>query len=129
MTTTRELALLTVPLAILASTTQSAYRETMAPSSLTKNLRDDYGLVDDNAEANQSETFQKAIDDLAASGGGRLIVPKGSYRLSGVYLKSNVHMLIERDAVIKPHWPKGTKVVVFNGDRSARIVEVRIHGE
>ena len=72
--------------------------------------------LDDNAKANQSEVFQKAIDDLAAKGGGRLIVPTGTYQLAGVKLKSNVHLLFEKDTVIKPYWPEGTKTVVFNLD-------------
>jgi hypothetical protein len=105
-------------MALLAWTTivQAAYTETMDPNGLTKNLQSDYGLVDDDARTDQSETFQKAIDDLAAKGGGRLKVPKGTYRLAGVRLRSNIHLLIEKDTVIKPYWPQGTKTVVFNLD-------------
>ncbi|TWT80223.1 Iota-carrageenase precursor [Planctomycetes bacterium CA13] len=88
----------------------------MAPTGLTKNLKADYGLVDDDAKNNQSETFRKAIADLAAKGGGRLIVPKGTYRLANVRLMSNIHLLIEKDTVIKPDWPKGSKTVVFSLD-------------
>ena len=89
------------------------YLETMDPDGLTKNLKSDYGLVNDNAKANQSEILQKAIDDLAAAGGGRLIVSKGTYRFAKVYLKSNIHLLIEKDTVIKPYWPQGERTVVF----------------
>jgi len=89
------------------------YRETMDADGLTKNLRSDYGLVDDGARADQSALFQKAIDDVAAKGGGRLIVPKGNYRLAGIRLKSNIHVLIEKGTLIKPVWPKGTKTIVF----------------
>ncbi len=32
--------------------------------------------------------------------------PFVAYRFAGVYLKSNVHLLIEKDAVIKPYWPE-----------------------
>ena len=99
---------------LLATTNVSAkYTETMDPGGLTKNLVSDYGLVDDNATANQSSKLQKAINDIAAVGGGRLILPRGTYRLANVYLKSNVHLLIEKDTVIKPVWPEGTKTVVF----------------
>jgi len=62
---------------------QARYSETMDPAGLTKNLAE-FGIVDDGAEANQSATFQKAIDNLAALGGGRLVIPKGSYRLAKV---------------------------------------------
>jgi hypothetical protein len=52
---------------------------------------------------------------------GRLIVPKGTYRLAGVRLRSNIHLLIEKDTVIKPYWPEGMKTVVFllDADRPA----------
>ena len=107
------LTLWTSALLFYTSSVQAEYRETMDPNGLTKNLQSDYGLVDDDALTDQSETFQKAIDDLAAQGGGRLIVPKGTYRLAGVRLRSNIHLLIEKDTVIKPYWPEGTKTVVF----------------
>ena len=68
-----------------------------------KNLESDYSLVDDGAKTNQSALLQKAINDVAAAGGGRLILPKGTYRFAKVYLKSNVHLLIEKDTVIKPY--------------------------
>ena len=92
---------------------KAEYKETMNPDGLTKNLKVDFGLVDDNAKNNQSEVLQKAIDELSAKGGGRLILPKGVYRFAGIYMKSNVHLLIEKDTVIKPYWPKGEKAVVF----------------
>lgn len=84
---------------------RAEYTETMNPNGLTKNLRDDYGLVDDNGRTDQSARFQRAIDQVAAAGGGRLIVPKGVYQLAGIYLKSNVHLLFEQGTVVRPHWP------------------------
>ncbi|MFC1764910.1 hypothetical protein ACFL6U_22920 [Planctomycetota bacterium] len=102
-------------LAMLAwiSPANAVYTETMNPNGLAINLMTDYGLVDDNAEANQSDVFQAAIDAMAAVGGGRLIVPQGTYRLAGVRLRSNIHLLIAEGTVIKPYWPAGTKTVVF----------------
>ena len=79
----------------------AAYVETMNPHGPRKDLRRDFGLIDDNAEHNQSAKLQKAIDTIAEEGGGRLFLPKGTYRLSEIYLKSNVHLLIEKDTVIK----------------------------
>lgn len=100
-------------MALLASTegTRAAYRETMDPDGPVKNLRDDYGLVDDNAAANQSEIFQKAIDELAAAGGGRIILPKGTYQFGEIQLRSNIHLLIEKETLIKLF--PGTKSCVF----------------
>lgn len=99
-----------------AAVVHAEYTETMDPNGLTRNVQTDFGLIDDDAKRNQSEIFQRAIDNLADEGGGRLVVPKGTYRLAGVRLKSNIHLLIERGTVIKPYWPKGTKTVVFNMD-------------
>ncbi|VGO19663.1 glycoside hydrolase family protein [Pontiella sulfatireligans] len=108
--------LLIAVLAALNVSVKAKYTETMDPNGLTKNAKTDYGLVDDRAKKNQSEVFQKAIDDLAEKGGGRLIVPKGTYRLAGVKLKSNIHLLIEAGTILKPYWPEGTKTVVFSMD-------------
>jgi len=91
----------------------AAYVETMDPNGPRMDLHWDFGLSDDNAQSNQSAKLQRAIDALAAKGGGQLFLPKGTYRLAKVYLKSNVHLLIEKDTVIKPYWPKGEKTVVL----------------
>ena len=96
-----------------ATDAQAKYLETMDPNGLTRNLQSDYGLVDDNAISNQSETLQSAIDAIAIAGGGRLIMPRGTYRFAEVYLKSNVHLLIEPGTVIHPYWPPGQKTNVF----------------
>ncbi|TWU38222.1 right-handed parallel beta-helix repeat-containing protein [Novipirellula artificiosorum] len=112
----RQLAIFTMMLIRFAGIANAEYVETMDPNGLTKNAGADYGLVDDNAIANQSDVIQKAIDDIAATGGGRLIVPKGTYRFARVRLQSNVHLLIEKDTVIKPYWPAGEKTVVFDLD-------------
>ncbi|VGO18564.1 glycoside hydrolase family protein [Pontiella sulfatireligans] len=102
-------------IAVLACTSasQAEYVETMQENGKQWNLQKDFGLVDNNAKSNQSELLQKAIDDVSAKGGGRLIMPKGTYKFAGVFLNSNVHLLIEKDTVIKPYWPKGTKAGIF----------------
>ncbi len=108
------------------TTAAAAYTETMDPNGPTKNAGTDYGLVDDNARTNQSDVMQKAIDAVAAAGGGRLVIPKGTYRFANVLLKSNVHLLIEKDTVIKPFWPEGTKAVVFNLDAERPIKKTQM---
>ena len=113
MKLTLQLALWAMAVILWTTSVQAAYRETMNPNGLTKNLKSDYGLVDDNAKTNQSATLQEAINDIATAGGGRLILPKGTYCFAKVYLKSNVHLMIEQDTVIKPYWPQGEKTVVF----------------
>lgn len=119
---------------VLSSISIAAFKETMNPNGLTKNLRTDFGLIDDQAQHNQSDTLQNAINDLSAKGGGRLILPKGTYHFAGIYLKSNVHLLIEKDTVIKPYWPKGTKTVIFildtsKGAKGGHIENVSIRGQ
>lgn len=113
MKTALKLMLISLLAAGWAKNISAAYTEVMDPSGPSKNLRSDYGLQDDNAASNQSAVFQRAIDELAAAGGGRLIVPKGTYRLAGVKFRSNIHLLIEAGTVIKPYWPADTKTVVF----------------
>lgn len=106
--------LMMMAMVVFAPAAKAAYKETMDPDGLTKNMKTDFGLVDDNAKSNQSDLLQKAINELSSQGGGRLIIPKGTYCFANVCLNSDVHLLIERDTVIKPYWPEGDKVVVFN---------------
>ncbi|VGO18076.1 glycoside hydrolase family protein [Pontiella sulfatireligans] len=87
---------------LLGMNSYAAYHETMDPNGLTKNLQADFGLVDDHAKTDQGALVQKAIDETSANGGGRLFIPKGTYLLSTVNLKSNVHLLIEKNTVLKP---------------------------
>ena len=43
---------------------------------------------------------QAAIDACASMGGGKVIFTKGDYVLSTVFLKSNVDIVVEKDARI-----------------------------
>ena len=47
-----------------------------------------------------SEAVQKAIDACHAAGGGTVYFPAGTYVLATVFLKSNVHICIDKDALI-----------------------------
>ncbi|WP_136060035.1 glycoside hydrolase family protein [Pontiella sulfatireligans] len=115
-------------LAVIPSV-NAAYKETMDPNGLTKNLKKDFGMVDDNAKSDQSEKLQEAIDAVSKKGGGRLILPKGTYSFTGITMKSDVHLMIEKDTVIKPWWPANTKTQLFslNGDLE-HIENVSIRG-
>lgn len=106
-------ALLFWVLGVCMTTVQARYTETMNPHGPVRNLKTDYSLVDDDAKSNQSDTLQKAIDELSAMGGGRLMLPQGTYRFAQIRLKSNVHLLIDKGTVIKPDWLAGTKTAVF----------------
>ncbi|MGJ8731971.1 MAG: hypothetical protein ACSHW4_02465 [Cellulophaga sp.] len=69
--------------------------------AVTKDLVTDYG-VDKIFSTDDSQKFQKAIDDVSAKGGGKLLIPKGNYSVSNVKLKSNVHIIVSDEAVIRP---------------------------
>lgn len=101
---------------VVGFSANAQYTEVMDPNGLTKNLHNDYGVQTNAPDLDQSEAIQQAIDDLAAQGGGRLIFPKGEYRFANVVLRSNIHLLIEAGTVLRPEWPEGTKVVLFEID-------------
>jgi polygalacturonase len=45
--------------------------------------------------------FRKAIEEASRAGGGRVIVPAGVYLSGAMHLKSNVSLVVEKDATIK----------------------------
>ncbi|CEG28638.1 right-handed parallel beta-helix repeat-containing protein [Bacillus sp. B-jedd] len=60
----------------------------------------DYG-ASGNGKRDDTAAFQEAIDFVAKNGGGEVYVPKGTYSLHPIFLKSNVNLVGEsRDSVI-----------------------------
>ncbi len=59
----------------------------------------EYGAKSDE-HTDCTEAFAKAIDACSASGGGRVLVPKGVYRTGAIHLKSNVNLHLAEDAVV-----------------------------
>ena len=59
----------------------------------------DLGAVNDGKTLNTA-AVQSAIDKIAQSGGGKLVFSDGEYVLSTVFLKNNVHVVIEATARI-----------------------------
>lgn len=58
------------------------------------------GMTADTLVANR-KAFNKAIDECTKNGGGRVIVPKGNFRVNGpVHLKSNVELHLKEGAVV-----------------------------
>lgn len=80
---------------------KSSYVEMMKPTNKTLNVVKDYKMKSSET-LDQSEKMQMAIDDLAAKGGGNLVIPKGVYCFSRVYMKSNVHLLVDDGTIFRP---------------------------
>jgi polygalacturonase len=60
----------------------------------------DYGAVADGTTVN-TKAIQAAIDKCAQSGGGVLVVPKGTFLSGAIFLKQGVNLLVEKDGVLK----------------------------
>jgi len=59
----------------------------------------DYGATLDSS-VKSTEAFKKAIDACNVNGGGRVIVPKGTFLTGPIHLKSNVNLHLEDGAKI-----------------------------
>ena len=60
----------------------------------------DFGAVGDGATLNTKE-IQSAIDQLAAKGGGTLLIPKGVFLSGAIFLKPGVNLHLDEGAVLK----------------------------
>jgi polygalacturonase len=60
----------------------------------------DYGALADGSTVN-TKAIQSAIDKCAASGGGVVVVPKGTFLSGAIFLKQGVNLLVEKDGVLK----------------------------
>ncbi|HVX86862.1 MAG TPA: glycosyl hydrolase family 28 protein [Phycisphaerae bacterium] len=60
----------------------------------------DFGAVDDGKTLN-TEAIQKGIDSLASSGGGTLVVPKGTFLTGALFFKPGVNLEVDKDGVLK----------------------------
>jgi len=60
----------------------------------------DYGAVGDG-QTDCTEAFKKAISAANEAGGGRVVIPDGSFFTGPIHLKSNVNLHVSEDAVIK----------------------------
>ena len=76
---------------------------TLAMMSATVQSRDynimDYGARQDTTVLS-TEALQRAIDDCSRAGGGRVVVPTGSYKIGSIILKSDVHLYLEHGATL-----------------------------
>jgi polygalacturonase len=63
----------------------------------------EYSILDFGAKEGQLSTtaIQKAIDECSEAGGGRVIIPAGTFITGTVFLKSNVNLYLENGSVLK----------------------------
>ena len=59
----------------------------------------DFGAVSDTTVLSTA-ALQAAIDRCAAAGGGRVVVPAGSYTIGTIVLRSDVHLYLESGATL-----------------------------
>lgn len=59
----------------------------------------DYGVVN-SATTLQTKQFQHVIDKCFLEGGGRVVVPEGTYLIGGIRLRSNVTLYLQKGAVL-----------------------------
>ncbi len=87
-------------LAILLTVCGSALGANVAEEAVAKRFDIvDYGAVA-GGEKLSTESIQAAIDACALSGGGRVVVPAGTFLTGGLTLKSKVEFHLEEEAVL-----------------------------
>jgi len=59
-----------------------------------------YGAVGDG-QKDCTEAFKKAINACNKAGGGRVVVPEGTFLTGAIHLKSNVNLYVSKGATIK----------------------------
>jgi polygalacturonase len=84
-------------LTVLLAVTVAAQTGAKAPKRFVVS---DYGALADGSTVN-TKAIQSAIDKCAASGGGVVVVPKGTFLSGAIFLKQGVNLLVEKDGVLK----------------------------
>lgn len=60
-----------------------------------------YGASPSASAAKNQAAINKAIDDCAKKGGGRVIIPEGTFETGAIRLKSNVNLVVEKNAKLQ----------------------------
>ena len=60
-----------------------------------------YGASEKATAAKNQAAINKAIADCSKKGGGRVVVPAGTYMTGAITLQSNVNLVLEKGATIK----------------------------
>ncbi|MBN2424952.1 MAG: glycoside hydrolase family 28 protein [Calditrichaceae bacterium] len=59
----------------------------------------DYGAIG-NGNFDCTEAFRKAINACSEAGGGKVVIPNGTYLTGAIHLKSNVNLYVSKSAVV-----------------------------
>lgn len=122
------ISLLSVFITLSSQAANAAYFKDFS-TKVTKNLVTDYG-VDNYDNKDDSPLLQKAINKLSKHGGGEIIIPKGVYYFTNIQLKSNIKILIDPQASIRPYInniaENGLKSIFSLGLKSAPVENVVI---
>ena len=98
--------------------------------SMLANAKDfiitDYGAKGDG-KTNSTKAIQKAIDECASKGGGKVVVPAGRYASYMIILKSNVNLYLDAGATVEAI-ADGTKYVSLVFIDQVENVSVTGHG-
>jgi polygalacturonase len=77
----------------------SALAQTGGPSQ-KRFVITDFGAIGDAGTVN-TKAIQTAIDRCATSGGGAVVIPKGTFLSGAIFLKQGVNLLVEKEGVLK----------------------------
>jgi polygalacturonase len=83
----------------LVSAGQPPAAEAIDPAAAKRFVISDFGAVGDGITLN-TITIQKAIDVAATAGGGKLVVPKGTFLSGAIFLKKGVDLWLDEGAVL-----------------------------
>ena len=86
--------------AVLASAPMWASAAKLSAATSRELLITKCGAVADDSTVN-TKMIQAAIDQLAAKGGGTVVVPKGSFVSGALFFKPRVHLRLTEGAVLK----------------------------
>lgn len=105
---------------------ESNFYKKVEKKALTKDLVKDFGAKIE-LDSNVSEKLQKAINKVASKGGGIITIPKGIYALNSIFLKSNVHIVVDKDAVLNlKQVPNNNAIFILGNDENPTIQNVSI---
>ncbi len=79
------------------------YVDYTASTTTRYNATIDYSII--SSFDDQTAKIQAAINEISTNGGGVLYFPSGTYVFAEVYMASNIHIEVSKDATFKPYWP------------------------